>query len=273
MPSNSNRGHRERLFRLVKGALSPPPGRSRILVALAMGGICHFLFAAAVLVMIAAMFFGLSLGLGRVAWPWAVFVNAALLAQFPLGHSLLLTTRGRRWLVKLIPGSSGGTLSTTTYAIIASLQLLVLFVAWTPSGIILWRAEGWAFWAICTSYAAAWLLLAKASFDAGLEVQSGGLGWLSLLQNIKPVFPDMPENGLFRFIRQPIYVAFALTLWTVPVWTPDQLVLAMFYTAYCILAPKLKERRFTALYSVRFSAYQAQVGYILPRLKYWKRGK
>jgi hypothetical protein len=26
----------------------------------------------------------------------------------------------------------------------------------------------------------------------------------------------MPSLGLFRIIRQPIYVAFALTLWTVP---------------------------------------------------------
>ncbi len=273
MPGNLNQTHIQRLFTLVKGALMPPPGRSRILFALAMGGLCHTLFAAAVLVMIGAMFFGLSLGLGRVLWPWAAFANAALLAQFPLGHSLLLTSRGRRWLVKVIPGRSGGTLSTTTYAIIASLQLLALFVLWTPSGIIFWRAEGWAFWAICSIYSAAWLLLAKASFDAGLEVQSGGLGWLSLLQNIKPIFPDMPESGLFRFIRQPIYVAFALTLWTVPVWTPDQLALAISYTAYCLLAPQLKERRFTALYQARFTAYQAQVGYVWPRLKYWKKNK
>ncbi len=267
MSENPNRDHITRLFALVEGALSPPPGRSRIILALAMGILCHTIFAAAVLTMIGAMFFGLSLGLGRVPWPWAVFANAALLAQFPLGHSLLLTARGRRWLVYMIPGGFGGTLSTTTYAIIASLQLLVLFVLWTPSGIVLWRAEGWVFWVMCTAYASTWLLLAKASFDAGLEVQSGGLGWLSLLQNLKPVFPDMPDNGLFRLIRQPIYVAFALTLWTVPVWTPDQLVLAVTYTSYCLLAPKLKERRFTTFYGKRFLAYQSRVPYAWPRFK------
>jgi methanethiol S-methyltransferase len=48
---------------------------------------------------------------------------------------------------------------------------------------------------------------------------------MSLLARIKPIFRDMPTRGLFRLIRQPIYAAFALTLWTVPVWTPDQLVL------------------------------------------------
>jgi protein-S-isoprenylcysteine O-methyltransferase Ste14 len=67
-------------------------------------------------------------------------------------------------------------------------------------------------------------------------------------------------------IRQPIYVAFALTLWTVPVWTPDQMVLAVSYTGYCLLAPRLKERRFAARYGDRFARYRAEVPYALPRL-------
>ena len=118
---------------------------------------------------------------------------------------------------------------------------------------------------MCTLYTAAWLLLIKASYDAGAEVQSGALGWMSLAQNIRPVFPGMPTGGLFRIIRQPIYVAFALTLWTVPVWTPDQLALAVSLTAYCLLAPRLKERRFQRLYGERFAAYRAHVPYALPR--------
>ncbi|MEL6236145.1 MAG: isoprenylcysteine carboxylmethyltransferase family protein, partial [Pseudomonadota bacterium] len=95
---------------------------------------------------------------------------------------------------------------------------------------------------------------------------SGALGWMSLMARIRPVFPDMPITGLFRIIRQPIYVAFALTLWTVPVWTPDQLVLAVSYTVYCLAAPRLKERRFAARYGARFAAYRAQTPYALPRL-------
>jgi hypothetical protein len=145
-------------------------------------------------------------------------------------------------------------------------QLLAVFALWTPSGIVWWRAEGMAFWAICAAYASSWLLLIKASFDAGAEVQSGALGWLSLMARIRPVFPDMPTEGLFRIIRQPIYVAFALTLWTVPVWTPDQLALAVSYTAYCLLAPRLKERRFAVRYGDRFQRYRATVPYALPRL-------
>ncbi len=255
-----------RLVTLIRAALRPPTGAGRITLALGLGVLCHILFAAGVLAMIVAMFFGLSESLGTVPWPMAALANAALIAQFPLAHSLLLTGPGGRLLARLIPGQHGQTLATTTYAIIASAQLLALFAVWTPSGIIWWRAEGAVFWGVTAAYAAAWLILLKASFDAGAEVQSGALGWMSLLARIRPVFPDMPTQGLFRLIRQPIYVAFALTLWTPPVWTPDQLVLAVSFTAYCLMAPRLKERRFAARYGERFGRYRAEVPYMLPRL-------
>lgn len=261
------------LTRLIAAALRPAPGWGRIGFALVMGALCHLIFAAAVLAMIVAMFFGLSQSFGQVPWPWAFLANAALVIQFPLIHSLLLTARGGRILQRLIPGPHGAVLATTTYALIASLQLLALFVLWTPSGIIWWQADGVAFWVICCAYAGAWLLLIKASFDAGAEVQSGALGWMSLLAKIRPRFPDMPTLGLFRLIRQPIYVAFALTLWTVPVWTPDQLALAISYTAYCLLAPRWKERRFAARYGARFAQYKATVPYALPRLITGRSGR
>lgn len=236
----------------------------RIALALGLGAVCHAVFAAAVLAMIVAMAFGMSESLGAVPWPWAALANAALILQFPLVHSLLLTKRGGAWLSRLLP--HGGTLATTTYAIIASLQLLALFALWTPSGIVWWRAEGAVLWLTLTAYTAAWLFLIKASWDAGAEVQSGALGWMSLMAKRRPVFPDMPERGTFRVIRQPIYLAFALTTWTVPVWTPDQLALAVTLTAYCLAAPMLKERRFRARYGARFDAYAARVPYMVPRL-------
>jgi protein-S-isoprenylcysteine O-methyltransferase Ste14 len=254
-----------RLITLIRAALFPPTGAGRVLLALGLGVLCHALFAVAVLSMVVAMFFGLSQSFGTVSWPWAILANVALIVQFPLAHSILLTKRGNGILQRLIPGPHGATLATTTYAIIASAQLLALFTLWTPSGIIWWEAEGGVFWAISATYAGAWLILGKASFDAGAEVQSGALGWMSLMARIRPIFPDMPTQGLFRQIRQPIYAAFALTLWLVPVWTPDQLALAISYTAYCLFAPRLKERRFTARYGAKFNAYKATVPYIIPR--------
>lgn len=236
----------------------------RVGLALTYGAICHGIFALAGLAMLLGLFTGMQSAFGAVPQPYAWAANLLLLAQFPLAHSALLTPRGRQVLARLAPAPHGQTLATTTYATIASLQLLLLFTLWTPSGVVLWRAEGASFWALCLCYAGSWLLLTKASFDAGPSVQSGALGWMALLRGQRPVFPDMPERGLFRVVRQPIYVAFALTLWCVPVWTPDQLLVASVYTAYCVAAPRFKEQRFVGIYGDRFRAYQARVPYWIP---------
>ena len=134
-----------RLLNLIKAAFYPPAGILRILLALSFGFVCHAVFAAAILAMITAMFFGLSESLGTVPWPWAILANLILIVQFPLAHSVLLSKRGGRLLRWLMPGPHGDTLATTTYAIIASAQLLALFAFWTPSGIVWWRTEGAAF--------------------------------------------------------------------------------------------------------------------------------
>lgn len=255
-----------RLWVLAMGTLRPPPGKQRIILAFVYGITCHCVFAVAVISMIAAMYFGMSQSMGRVPAPWSIGANLFLVLQFPIVHSVLLTLRGSPVLKRLAPRAHAQTLSSTTFAIIASAQLFALFVFWTPSGFVWWRAEGFIYWGLCFAYGTSWLLLMKASYDAGAEVQSGALGWMSLAANKKPVYPDMPENGLFRFIRQPIYLSFALTTWTVPIWTPDQLVLAITLTAYCLIAPIFKERRFAQRYGERFAAYKARIPYMVPRL-------
>jgi protein-S-isoprenylcysteine O-methyltransferase Ste14 len=249
---------------LVLGCFGPPPGRARIWLALTYGVLTHVAFIAGVGAMMLAMFFGLSRSFGDLGWPWSGLANALLILQFPLLHSVLLSAGGRRVLNRMVPGPHGRTVATTTYALIASLQLFALLTLWTPSGILWWQAQGIVFVILCLAYGMAWLLLLKAILDAGMELQVGALGWMSLLQNIPVTFPDMPQTGLFRLIRQPIYVAFALTLWTVPVWTPDQLALSSSFTLYCLLAPRRKERRFRAIYGDRFRAYQARVPYMIP---------
>ena len=246
------------------GPLSLTQDRRALRLALLYGAACHGIFALAGLAMVYGLYTGLTATWGAVPWPWAWLANALLLVQFPLGHSFLLSARGRRWLSALAPAPHGTTLATTTYATIASLQLLVLFTLWTPSGVVLWRAEGWAFWAMTAGFAGSWALLTKASFDAGPEVQSGALGWTSLARGRAPVFPPMPVTGLFRVVRQPIYVSFALVLWTSPVWSADLVILATAYTAYCVLAPRLKERRFERMFGPAFEAYRARVPYWLP---------
>ncbi len=243
------------------------PALQRQMTALVYGAVCHGLFIGGVGMMIYQMYSGMSRGFGALALPWSAIVNGLLLLQFPLAHSLLLSRRGRVLLTVPAPARLGADLSTTTYVIIASLQVLLLFSLWSFSGIIWWRAGGVAQGLLTLLYAASWLLLAKAILDAGIGLQTGWLGWWAVFTNSRPRYPGMPVRGLFRLSRQPIYLAFACTLWTVPVWTPDQLLIAIVLTAYCLIGPLFKEQRFARIFGQRFIDYQESHPYWLPRLR------
>jgi methanethiol S-methyltransferase len=233
-------------------------------LALSYGLVCHGAFTLGVAAMITAMFFGMSRSLGTVPAPWNWAANALLMVQFLVVHSFLLTKRGRVLLTRLAPGATGRTLSSTTYAAIASVQISVLFALWSPTGTVWWQAHGTALVIMSALYAAAWLLLLKAMADAGLGLQTGSLGWTALFRNRNPTYPKMPSTGLFRLTRQPIYVGFSLIVWTVPTWTPDQLMLAVVLTAYCRFAPRFKEERYRRMYGSAFDSYACRVPYWLP---------
>ena len=236
----------------------------RWFIALFYGIICHFIFIVAVLAMLLAMFFGMSKSFGNVPNPYSYLFNLLLLLQFPLAHSFLLSSKGRKYLYYFSPKEYSKTLAPTVFALLASIQLLLLFFFWTPTKILIWEASGTSFFLMCTLYACSWILLVWASIDAGAEVQSGALGWMSLAQNKIPKFPDLPTFGLFKFVRQPIYASFALTTWTTPVWTVDQFLVAIVFTTYCIIAPRFKEKRFEKKFGVRFAEYKSQVPYMVP---------
>ena len=244
-------------------SLTPP---RRIALALSYGAITHGTFALGVGSMVLCMGFGMQLGLGPFSGALAWVVNLLLLLQFPALHSFLLSTRGRAWLARLSPGQgdTAKTLSPTTYALVASLQLALLFWGWSPSGTVWWQAQGTALYVMGALYMSAWGFLGLAILNGGLGLQSGFIGWWALLRDKAPKFPDMPTRYLYALTRNPIYLAFTCTLWTVPTWSPDQLVVAIIWTAYCVLAPHLKERRFAERHGERFKRYQARVPYFLP---------
>lgn len=235
-------------------------------IALGYGLLCHLSFLVAVTLMAVGLYTGMQSGQGQLSGWIAWLGNLALLAQFPLLHSWLLTAAGRNFLAKLAPRVWGKALVPTAYATIASWQLILVFVFWSPSDLVWSSPGGSSGWVPAVAFLLAWLFLGKALFDAGLGLQTGAIGWTAMWRGEQPRYPSMPERGLFRRCRQPIYLGFALTLWTGPVWTPDHLFLALLWTGYCIVGPKHKEQRFRQLHGEDFARYQSRVPYFIPRL-------
>ncbi len=232
--------------------------------ALAYGLVSHALFLASVVVMFCSLYNGLHLSLLHVHGGTAALVDVLLLLQFGVGHTLLLSARGRRFMARLAPLGLGSVLSTTIFAGLASVQLLLTFLLWSSSDTVWWAPHGLAKGVLSVLYGVSWIMLAKSMSDAGLDTQIGILGWRSVWRGEKPSYQPFTRTGMFRYSRQPIYASFTLILWTAPVWTPDHLVIAMLWTAYCVWAPLVKEKRYRQWYGMAFERYQRRVPYWFP---------
>ncbi len=232
--------------------------------ATGVGLLCHIAFAVAVASMAISVYFGLHFGVGHLRGISAVCADLALIIQFPLIHSWLLTKSGRRVLGFLSPPSLSKEMITTWFALIASIQLCGTFLLWSPLAELTVQPHGVLRTLSDVVYLFSWIFLAKAMADADLSLQSGAKGWVSVLRGKKPKFQPFPQKGTFAVCRQPIYLAFSLVLWSAPVWTVDRALLAIFWTAYCVWGPLLKEKRFSQLYGRTFTDYQKEMSYFLP---------
>jgi protein-S-isoprenylcysteine O-methyltransferase Ste14 len=243
------------------------PERAHPIAALVMAAVCHAAFVLAVGSMAWALASGMQIGHGSLTGVPAAIANGLLLLQFPILHSLLLSRRGAGTLRRLSPVGHGRTLAITTFALFGSVQLLATFWLWSPSGVTWHSPEGTVGMLQWAVFGLAWLFLIKALHDAGLGVQSGAAGWWALLRGKAVNFGSMPSGGLFRGCRQPIYLGFAMVLWTAPTWSLDWLLLSLVWGSYCAIGPLLKEARWLRMYGSQFAEYRASVPYLLPRLR------
>lgn len=235
-------------------------------IALIYGILCHSAFVLGVGLMALSLWFGMSwnvLGLSGVS---ALCWNAFLILQFPLLHSFLLSSRGSSYLRMLAPKELSKDLITTLFALVASVQLILVFGTWAGSGIIYWQPSQPGLWVLFgILFLLSWLILLKAMYDAGLGIQMGYLGWLAIWKGEEVRYSSFARDGLYRYTRNPIYVAFALTLWTAPVWSLDRLILTALWSMYCVVGPLLKEQRYRMRYGDSYKAYEKTVPYWIPR--------
>lgn len=242
--------------------------------ALTLGLSCHLIFILAIWKMfwgIESGFLETSLIAGRGITLTSLVVNVLLLAQFPLLHSLLLTKPGKRLISKI---SLDANLAITSYALISSLQLLLFFIYWHPTGTTVFTLPKFfsSLFFFCF-YIPSWIFLAKTMFDSGLGYQTGAIGWWAVFRGKKPIYPSLRTKGSFSLVRQPIYLAFFLILWTSPSGELDRLLLAVAWGAYLYLAPRLKERRFKEFFGEQFLNYQSKIPYFFPRITKLKNAR
>lgn len=193
----------------------------------------------------------------------AIAVNAGLLGLFAVQHSVMARPFFKRWLTRHIPEAA----ERSTYTLLSSLALILLFAQWQPMGGVIWDIQNPVGAGVMhAGFAFGWLLVLVTTFLIN-HFDLFGLRqvWLHLrgvpYRPLKFVTP-----GPYKLIRHPLYLGWFCAFWFTPTMTVAHLVFAIATTAYILIAIRLEERDLVDVHGKDYIEYRRRTPMIIPSL-------
>jgi protein-S-isoprenylcysteine O-methyltransferase Ste14 len=190
-------------------------------------------------------------------------VDLVLLGIFAIQHSLMARPFFKAWWTRFVPPP----LERSTYVLLASLALILLFWQWRPLPQPVWSVPPGpataAVWVIC---ALGWLLVLTSTFLIS-HFDLFGLRQVWAYRARRELPPPEFQTPLFyRTVRHPIYLGFILAFWAAPTMSQGHLLFAIATTAYILIGIQLEERDLLAVFGSPYRDYRERVGMLYPRM-------
>jgi protein-S-isoprenylcysteine O-methyltransferase Ste14 len=193
----------------------------------------------------------------------ALLIDAGLLALFAIQHSVMARPGFKRVWTRFIPKPA----ERSTYVLLSSLALILLFWQWRPMGGVIWNIESTAVRLVLYGLCAKGFLTVLVSTFLINHFDLFGLRQVYLFLRGKE-YTNLKFGTpiLYRHVRHPLYLGWLFAFWATPTMTVAHLVFAVATTVYIFLAIQFEERDLVSLYGDRYRLYQKQVPMIVPRL-------
>jgi protein-S-isoprenylcysteine O-methyltransferase Ste14 len=191
----------------------------------------------------------------------ALIVDAALLTLFAVQHSGMARRGFKRWLTRWVPQS----IERSTYVLIASSILLLLYALWRPVPTVIWQVNAplgvAVLWGV---FAFGWVVVFLSTFMIG-HFDLFGLKqvWLNLRGRVQPA-DGFRSPAFYRFVRHPIMVGFLIAFWATPFMSAGHLLFSVATTGYILIAVQLEERDLIAMLGDEYRRYRREVRAFIP---------
>ena len=191
----------------------------------------------------------------------ALLIDAVLLGVFAIQHSVMARQGFKRWWKQFIPEP----IERSTYVLLASLILILLFWQWRPMLSVVWNVTNpIGSFVLNVIFWAGWLLVLLSTFVIN-HFDLFGLRQVYLYLKGLPYTNLVFKKRLFyKFVRHPLLLGFMIAFWATPKMTLGHLVFAVATTAYMLIAIQLEERDMTEIHGDAYREYQREVSMLIP---------
>jgi protein-S-isoprenylcysteine O-methyltransferase Ste14 len=194
----------------------------------------------------------------------AVVINVLLLALFGVQHSVMARPAFKRMWTRIVPEP----IERSTYVWVSCAVTILLMWQWQGIDRVVWDAESpmlrgflWGLFAI------GWLLVPLASLLINhFDLFGTRQVWRYLRGQEYRALPFRVPL-LYKHMRHPLYVGWAIAFLATPTMTVGHLLFAGVLTAYMGLAARIEERDLVKYFGDQYAEYRRHVPMFIPRWK------
>jgi len=198
--------------------------------------------------------------------PESLIVNLALLSLFAIQHSVMARPAFKEWWTQFVPKP----VERSTYVLLASLALVLLFWQWRPLPVVLWHVDqSQSAMAVTGLSHLGWLIVLSSTFLIN-HFELFGVHQVANNMSGRPMAAPRFRTPLYyKFVRHPIYLGFIIAFWATPTMTVGHLLFAAVTTAYIVVGIVLEERDLIDLFGDDYRRYRNRVSMLLP----WRKSE
>lgn len=195
---------------------------------------------------------------------YAMLINAGLMALFGFSHTIMARPWFKDRWTKIVPPAA----ERSTYVLVASLVLIMMFSEWQPMTDAVWSVTD-----------ATWSMLLWVLYFAGF-----GIVLLSTflinhfdLFGLSQVFANMQGRAmssdsfvqplLYKLVRHPLYLGFLIAFWATPQMSAGHFLFSLGMTAYMLVGIPYEEADLEAGLGDSYADYKKRVPMLVPFLK------
>jgi methanethiol S-methyltransferase len=191
----------------------------------------------------------------------ALLINLGMLVLFALQHSIMARPAFKKWWTTIIPEP----IERSTYVLLSSICMILLFMYWQPMGGIVWSVE---------SEIGYWILNAISLLGFGIVLISTFLinhfdlfglrqVWLYFTGR-KYIHLPFKTPFFYQYVRHPLYLGWMIAFWAAPVMTLAHFIFAAICTGYMLTAIRFEERDLVQVFGEKYIRYREDAPMLIP---------